>query len=123
MMKLRTHDRTAVFFSAVLAFAALIGTKAPADVLFRDDFNGTSLSPYWRVNPGDYLGRTYLDQAPDVGGGVATLHLDTYSPTTPGLVVRGTEIQGQDFYAQGQGLEFEARMKFDPSTPNGVVQS
>ena len=104
-------------------------TIASAQVLFQDDFNGTSLNTAeWFERPrpvSNPLGRTQTGSSPIIDGGVARLQFDTYNPNAPGMLFSGTEILSLTKYsldAPGvQGLEFETSMRVDPSLPNGLV--
>lgn len=101
-----------------------LASAARADVLFHDDFNGTTLDPVnWAITPDDVLDRTYLNRGATVAGGLATLHLDTYSPSQSGTLLYGTEFKSTQLFARNSGIEFETRMRMSASTPNGVIQS
>jgi hypothetical protein len=117
--------RHQLFVSAVLF---LLGTfrSAPAQVLFHDDFNGTSLdTTKWDQPVGDasYYGRTQQrppGDPPSVSGGVVHLELDTYNPTsqTPGDSFYGTEIFTKQTFARG--LAFEARVRYAAPLVRGL---
>ncbi|MFM7322658.1 MAG: hypothetical protein ACKO5K_14215, partial [Armatimonadota bacterium] len=90
---------------AALAAAATVGAPAHAQtVLWRDDFNGTSLDAT-KWNLGTWrLGRTQLGNSPVVGGGIARLTFDTYG-------FKGTEIWSKGLVSRGNGLEIAARVR------------
>ena len=84
-------------------------------VLFRDDFDGSTLnSTLWNLGTWQ-LGRTQLGNSPVVNGGIARLTFDTY-------LFRGTEIWSKKVFARGNGLEIEARVKLN-NLPSGLVTS
>lgn len=106
-----------------LALAAL-ATAAHAQILFTDDFSGSSLdTSKWSLGTWQ-LGRTQLAFSPAVAGGVASLRHDTYNPSDPGGTFRGTEIYTKQSFARGTaGLELEARVRTRAGTPSGLVTS
>jgi len=103
--------------------AMIFGTIAThADVLFHDDFEGTSLDgTQWTV--ADWkLGRARLGNTPKVVNGMARLKVQTFDPKHPGQDFVGTEIDTVQTFPIGSGLEFEARVRFS-KLPAGLVPS
>ncbi|MGE3507937.1 MAG: family 16 glycosylhydrolase [Vicinamibacterales bacterium] len=100
-----------------------------ARVLFRDDFDGSSLNANSWLMPegaGTFLGRTQLrppSEALQVGNGALRLRLDTYNPTalTPGDSFWGSEIVTRQTFPRGSGLAVTARMRVPTSMPGGLV--
>ena len=112
----------------LLILILLLPTTALAQVLFQDDFDGSSLDSEWFTKPRPVtspLGRTQTGPSPIIAGGIARLQFDTYNADAPGTLFLGTEILTLEKYsldADGvQGLEFETSMRIDPSLPNGLV--
>lgn len=111
----------------VLTLAGLLAGAgafpALAQVLFRDDFNGSALDTRrWMVGTWN-LGRTRFGHTPAVSGGLARLRVDTYNPAAPGQLFKGTEIltrQNFPLGQNGQGLEYTARLRMVPM-PGGFV--
>lgn len=96
---------------------------ASQTVLFRDDFNGTSLNTAnWNVADYTFGGnRAYFGNTPTVAGGLATLRLDTFNPDHVGFF-RGTEIFSATRFARGTaGVEFEARVRTNMTTRGAVT--
>jgi beta-glucanase (GH16 family) len=106
--------KNAIVFSAL--FFLWSATQAVAQtVVFRDDFNGTSLNTsLWNLGTWT-LGRTQLGNSPVVGNGIGRLTFDTYK-------FRGTEIWSKTEFSRGNGLEIEARVKLN-KLPSGLVTS
>ena len=105
----------------LLLLALALAAPASAQVLFQDNFDGTSIDPHtWAVARWN-LGRTNFGLAPTVVDGVATLHLDTYAPTAP-LGFMGTEIWSLQQFNIGNGLEMSARVRTN-ALPDGIVSS
>lgn len=99
-----------------------MGKGAQAQVLFRDDFRGSSLDKSkWSIG-GWLLGRTQLGKVPVVAHGFARLTLETFNPRNAGRSFFGTEIDTIQQFARGEGLEFECRVRVNPS-PEGLVTS
>lgn len=96
--------------------------SADAQVLLRDDFNGTSLdAAKWSV--ADWkLGRTQLGLTPVVGGGFARLKFETFNPRGASVTFLGTEIDSNQDFLLLSGIEFEARVRVNAS-PAGLVTS
>ena len=115
--------------TACFCAAGVSINPAEAQVLLRDDFDGSSLNTaLWRIpnaGPGSFLGRTQLETAalPGVGGGIATLTLDTYNPTAAGSLFRGSEIITNSLYSRDNGLIFEARTRLVSPTAGGLIGS
>ena len=114
----------------VLWVVLLPGYPTLADVLWRDDFEGSSLSDVWIIpeGPGTFLGRTQLRPpwAPlEVANGVVRLQLDTYNPTAlvPGDSFWGSEIVTMQSFPRGKGLQFKARVRTVAPTHGGLVTS
>ena len=110
----------------VLSAASLIlaGTEATqAQTLFRDDFNGSSLNRnIWMVGTWN-MGRAQFGHVPRVANGVASMRLDTYNPSQPGRMFKGTEILSKQTFGRGAaGLEMEARLRMK-WMPNGLVSA
>lgn len=116
--------------SLLLTLGLLFPSLGLADVLLRDDFDGTGNinTTVWRIpfgEEGNFLGRTQLrtDPSTDIpqqSDGVARLLLDTFSPLDPGNQFLGSEMLTKRNFARGGGLSFEARLRLvDP--PAGLV--
>jgi hypothetical protein len=129
-------------FLIAAAFGAplLWNSTANAQLLLRDDFDGTGIvdSAVWRLPFGDsegtFVGRTQFrgDPATDIplqgvaeplasDGKVLELKLDTYSPVDPGNQFLGTDLLTKRNFARGGGLTFESRMRLKPTTTGGLV--
>ncbi len=94
----------------------------PPTVLFREDFNGTTLDPTkWSLGTW-LLGRTQLGNSPVVTAGMARLKFDTFNPANPGGSFLGTEIGTKAAFSCGTGIELEARVRVN-SLPSGLVTS
>jgi len=119
--------------SSVFTLLTFLASQVPAfaQVVFTDDFTGPTLdTSKWGV--GDWqLGRAYLSNPPtfnqENGITYATLQLDTYNPNFPGTLLRGAELYTWTTFAlpkrwQGQGLQFEARVRVRSET-RGLVAS
>ncbi|QDT73726.1 family 16 glycosylhydrolase [Lacipirellula limnantheis] len=123
-----------------LVWAAAIGESSlRAEVLLRDDFNGSGNvnTAVWRLpfgEEGSFVGRTQFrgDPATDLpqqglaeplasDGKVAELYLDTYSPIDPGNQFLGTDLLTKQNFARGGGLTFESRIRLKPTTTGGLV--
>jgi hypothetical protein len=119
-------------------------TSAPpvsAQLLLRDDFNGTGNvdTTLWRLPfgggaEGTFVGRTQFrgNSATDMpqqgvieplatDGKVMEIKLDTYSPIDPGNQFLGTDLLTKRDFARAGGLTFEARMRLKPTTTGGLV--
>lgn len=112
----------------LLILILLLPTIASAQVLFQDDFDGSSLDSEWFMRPrpvSNPLGRTQTGSSPIIAGGMARLQFDTYNADAPGTLFRGTEILTLEKYSLDtagiQGLEFKTSMRVDPSLPNGLI--
>lgn len=109
-----------------MAFAATMSaprlSAASPQVLLRDDFDGASLDKnQWSV--GNWkLGRTQLEKAPVVSNGFARLTFETFDPHHAGRNFLGTEIDSNQSFSLGKGLEFEARVRVN-AMPPGLVTS
>jgi endo-1,3-1,4-beta-glycanase ExoK len=98
-------------------------------VLFRDDFDGSSLNASSWLMPegaGTFLGRTQLrppSEALLVSNSLLGLRLDTYNPTalTPGDSFWGSEVVTRQTFSRGNGLAVKARMRVPASVPGGLV--
>lgn len=117
----------------LIAFSASSLT-AEAQVLLRDDFDGTGNvdSTVWRLpfgSEGSFVGRTQYrgDAAVDLpqqgiaavgatDNAVAELHLDSYSVIDPGNAFLGHDLLTKGNFALGGGLSFEGRMRLDPAS-------
>lgn len=105
-------------FPLPLAFLGLCSVLQPAagwsqTVLFREDFDGTTLDrTRWSVATWK-LGQTRFGNTPLIADGVARLTFDTEG-------LKGTEIDTKTSFTLGTGLEFETRMKLNP-LPSGLV--
>lgn len=112
---------THFLWSVAAALGFLIGS-ADAQVLLRDDFNGTSLdAAKWSV--ADWkLGRAQLALTPVVADGFARLKFETFNPKSAGVTFVGTEIDSKQDFSLMSGIEFEARMRVGAS-PAGLVTS
>lgn len=97
-------------------------TAAAPAVLFREDFNGSSLdTAKWTVGTW-MLGRTQLGNVPELSAGIARLKFDTFNPASPARSFRGTEIGTKAEFEVGSGIEFEARVRVN-ALPSGLVTS
>ena len=115
-------DWTFAFNAAGYTVRALQVYVKTSNVLFRDDFNGTSLeTDNWLAGTWK-LGRTQLGNMPIVTGGIAKLKFDTFNAADPGRSFRGTEIGSKMMFSRGQGIEMEARVRVN-SMPAGLVAS
>jgi beta-glucanase (GH16 family) len=106
-----------------LLLVCALARPAHAQVLFRDDFDGTALNASnWSVGNWTFGGnRAWLGNTPAVANGVATLKLDTYNPDHPGYF-RGTEIYSKQAFAMtATGLELEARVRTNMTTRGAVT--
>lgn len=114
---------TRPLLTAVFALLTLFSaTSADGEVLFRDDFEGTLLDDSkWSVADWQ-LDRTQLGNAPVISGGMAHLRFDTFNPHHPGRSFFGTEIDSEQEFPLGNGLEFEARVRVN-LLPAGLVTS
>ncbi len=100
-----------------------------ATALFKDEFNQTALNTTkWGVGNWQ-IGRAYLNKPPtfrsESGITYTTLQLDTYNPSYPGTLLRGSEIYSIPIFSfprKGQGLQFEARVRLRTET-RGLVTS
>jgi beta-glucanase (GH16 family) len=109
------------FFAAFVINAS--AQLATAQLLFREDFNGSSLNRNtWMVGTWN-MGRAQFGHVPRVANGVASLRLDTYNPSQPGRTFKGTEILSKQTFSRGPaGLEIEARMRMK-WMPNGLISA
>jgi hypothetical protein len=116
-------------FPPSLALALFFAVAADAEVLLRDDFDGSGLdATKWSVptGPGSFFGRTQI-RPPSVpltvAGGVIRLQLDTYNPSAlvPGDSFFGSEIDTLETFAVEGGLDFEARVRLVSPLPAGLV--
>ena len=111
-----------LFTAAVVLFTLSIVSSADGAVLFRDDFEGTLLDQSkWSLADWQ-LDRTQLGNPPVISGGMAHLRFSTFNPHHPGRSFFGTEIDSQQVFPIGSGLEFEARVRVNP-LPAGLVAS
>jgi len=112
-------------FLVLAGIAALLGatgSSAHAQVLFRDDFSGTTLdTSKWSVGNWQ-LGRTQLGKTPVIAGGFARMTLETFNPRNAGHSFLGTEIDTKTPFSVGEGVEFEARVRVNRSS-EGLVTS
>jgi hypothetical protein len=126
-------------YSTVVLLLAACATPSRAQLLLRDDFEGTGIvdPTVWRLpfgSEGTFVGRTQFRGDPAVDmplqgvaealasdGKVMELHLDTYSVIDPGNQFLGTDILTKRNFARGGGLTFEARMRLKPTTAGGLV--
>ncbi|HZZ41697.1 MAG TPA: family 16 glycosylhydrolase [Tepidisphaeraceae bacterium] len=112
----RLHATFMLLLSATPAFSA--GTE-----IFHDDFNSFSTSN-WSVaswtTPHDRTQWGPTPLTPTISSGAATLKLNTYNPASPGTYLQGTEIVSKTLYSLNTGLEFEARVRTNTSTP-GII--
>ena len=108
--------------AGMVAAIAATASSSRAQVLFRDDFNGTALdTSKWAV--GNWkLGRTQLGKVPVIRGGFARMAFDTFNPRNAGHSFKGTEIDSIQPFSLGEGVEFEARVRVNPSS-EGLVTS
>jgi hypothetical protein len=101
----------------------LLAGACPAfgEVLFFDDFSGTSLNTTnWSTGTWQ-LGRTQLGNTPSLNSGVASLSLNAYNASNTNLI-RGTEIfTNQSFAIGSQGIEFEARIRTNMTSGGAVT--
>jgi beta-glucanase (GH16 family) len=130
--------KISVFVSVTAATAWT--SSARAQLLLRDDFNGTGNvnTQVWRLPFGDsegtFVGRTQFrgNPATDIpqqgiaeatasDGQVMEVHLDTFSPIDPGNQFLGTDVLTKRNFARAGGLTFEARMRLKPTTVGGLV--
>ncbi len=127
--------------SNFLALLVVIVSAVPANaqLLLRDDFNGTGNvnTTVWRLpfgSEGTFVGRTQFrgNSAVDMpqegiveplasDGKVTEIKLDTYSPIDPGNQFLGTDLLTKRNFARAGGLTFEARMRLKPTTVGGLV--
>ena len=107
----------------VLWCCAPVFGRSPAggQVLFHDDFDGSSDPTAWALGKGT-IGQTILDQSPTIANGLATLHLDTYDAAAPGVMFSGTELYTTQAFPLGDGLQMEARVRTN-AVPDGVITS
>jgi beta-glucanase (GH16 family) len=106
-----------------LFVACALARPSHAQVLFRDDFDGTSLNTgNWSIGTWTWAGnRAWLGNTPTIANGMATLRLDTFNPDHLGFF-RGTEIySNQSFARPATGLELEARVRTNMTTRGGVA--
>jgi len=112
-----------------LVIVLVCATSGRAEVLLRDDFDGSSLDEsLWFVptGPGTFFGRTQIrpPSVPlSVTGGVIRLQLDTHNPSAqvPGDSFFGSEIDSLETWSVDDGLEFEARARLVTPLPGGLV--
>ncbi len=120
--------------AAMLILFSASSLTADAQVLLRDDFDGTGNvdSTVWRLpfgSEGSFVGRTQFrgDSAVDLpqqgiaattgtDNLVAELHLDSYSVIDPGNAFLGTDLLTKRNFGLGGGLSFEGRMRLDPAS-------
>lgn len=95
--------------------------SSPAQVIFYDDFNGTTLDSTKWVTDFFSLQRTDFNKGATVAGGNATLRLDTYDAALPGVNLSGSQISTQTIFSRGNGLEFEARFRVPSPVAKGIV--
>jgi beta-glucanase (GH16 family) len=110
------------WLSGLLLTCAFVD-PAHAQVLFRDDFNTSSLNTSnWSVGNWTFGGnRAWFGTTPALANGMATLKLDTYNPEHPGYF-RGTEIYSKQAFAlPATGLEIEARVRTNMTTRGAVT--
>jgi len=85
--------------------------------VLRDDFDGTALDlSVWNLaepGPSSIVGRTQLQtvNAPEVGGGLLRLRVDSFNPFSPGNTFSGTGISTDEAFVRGGGLVFETRAR------------
>jgi len=124
------HRWNSVFMKKIpLLFIVFLPTFVTAQILFQDDFNGTSLdTTEWFERPRPVnapIGRTQTGSSPVIADGIARLQFDTYNPNAPGRLFSGTELLSLTKYSLDtpgiQGLEFETRMRIGTPLPNGLV--
>ncbi len=112
----------------LLGLTAPLALPASAQVLLRDDFDGTGNidGAVWRVpfgGDGSFYGRTQAKTDPTLiaqqVGGAAELVLDTF---LDGLAFHGGEFISRRQFARGGGLSVEYRAKFDAAAvADGLV--
>jgi hypothetical protein len=98
-------------------------------IVFRDDFDGSSLNATNWLRPsgaGTFYGRTQIrppSQPLAVTGGVIRLRLDTYNPTAlvPGDSFWGSEIVTRAVFSRDNGLVFRARARIVGPLEGGMV--
>lgn len=118
-----------LFAIALVTAGLLAAPPAGAEVLLRDDFDGSALdAAKWFVPTGDgtFFGRTQIRPPSEpltVAGGVIRLQLDTHNPTAlvPGDSFWGSEVDSVDTFAVETGLSFEARARLVAPLPGGLV--
>ena len=104
---------------AVLFFVTSLSSVGMAQVLLRDDFDGTALDTrVWctPIGPGSFFGRTQIrppSRPPVVASGRLRLELSTYNPT--GLSFYGSEVESNVVYPRDTGLAFKARVRVLPT--------
>ncbi len=131
--------RTSALALGLVLGAATGESALRAELLLRDDFNGTGNvnTAVWRLpfgEEGSFVGRTQFrgDPATDLpqtgvaeplasDGLVTELYLDTYSPIDPGNQFLGTDLLTKQNFARGGGLTFESRIRLKPTTTGGLV--
>jgi hypothetical protein len=130
--------RLGLWMATLIAVQTASGT-ASAQLLLRDDFNGTGNvdTTVWRLpfnTEGTFVGRTQFrgNSATDMpqqgvseptaeDGKVMEINLDTYSPIDPGNQFLGTDLLSKRDFARAGGLTFEARLRLKPTTAGGLV--
>jgi hypothetical protein len=91
-------------------------------ILFRDDFDGTSLDlGKWQCRDDRVSGITQFSGCPEVNNGVLTITHHTYNPNRPDQNCLSQEIYTIDLFEPNNALQFKARLRIRSPVGNGLV--
>lgn len=125
-MKRSHYTACSQFWKLCLVIGPLIIARPTAAdmILFRDDFDGSSLrATEWENATGRGLAPTQFGNLPQVANGVLMIPFDTFNPDHPGAAFLGTEISTVREFSLCSGLEFEARFRVVQPIIGGLVIS
>lgn len=94
--------------------------------LFRDNFDGNDIDQEKWNCPADLLhGWTRTRGCPEVSEGIARFEHHLYNPDQPGVHCLSQEINSRAYFARGDGVEFEAKVRVETEPPiiDGLVMS